>query len=155
MRTLIELQSKFTHEYLHDKEICTIGKNSYLKHSIYFLSHTLMVHIRVRKFSHQLVYSCHDVRHFLPCDATVAIDVVKGKRPAQLLVDGTTRQYAETSNEVLQHRNKIGLCCIRYDISYIEIVRCFVHGQNIHNRERRGETIKRYEMWILEMSVVR
>lgn len=81
-------------------------QKSYLKHSIYFLTYTLVIQIRIGKLAHQLVHSCHDVRHFFPRDTTVAIDVVKGKCPAQFLIDGTTRQYAETSNEVLQHRDE-------------------------------------------------
>lgn len=83
-------------------------KNLYLEHSIYFLAHALVVQIWISKFSHQFVYSCHDVRHFFSRDAAVAVDVVKGKRPSQFLVDGTTRQYAEASDKVLEQSNKIG-----------------------------------------------
>lgn len=96
-------------------------EKSYLKHSIYFLTYTLVIQIRIGKLAHQLVHSCHDIRHFFPRDATVAIDVVKRKCPAQFLIDGTTRQYAETSNEVLQHRNKIHLFDITCHTIYIYI----------------------------------
>lgn len=103
-------------------------EKSYLKHSIYFLTYTLVIQIRIGKLAHQLVHSCHDVRHFFPRDATVAIDVVKRKCPAQFLIDGTTRQYAETSNEVLQHRNKIHL----FDITCHTIYIYLLFSKSIH-----------------------
>lgn len=75
---------------------------AHLKHTVHLLAHALVVQVRIREFAHQLVHSSHDVRHLLPRDAAVPVDVVKRERPAEFLVYRAARQYTQTRDKVLE-----------------------------------------------------
>lgn len=63
-----------------------------------------LFHVRsvaVRMASHQLEDGRHDIRHFVTCDITIAVDVVQRKCPLQFLFDGATGQCGQAVYEFL------------------------------------------------------
>lgn len=74
----------------------------HLKHTVHLLAHALVIQVWIREFAHQLVHGSHDVRHLLPRDTAVPVDVVKRKCPAEFLVYRAARQYTQTRNKVLE-----------------------------------------------------
>lgn len=73
---------------------------TYLEDPIDSLLERVLIN-RLDALSHETVNRDDYIGHFLPCDASVAINVVQGERPPQLLLERAAGEDGQSGHEVL------------------------------------------------------
>lgn len=74
----------------------------FLEYLLHFTLDLSLVRTTVLAVPHQQVYGRHDVSHFLSGYFAIVIDVVKGERPAELLLQRAPGQYRQALDKVLE-----------------------------------------------------
>lgn len=105
-------KQKVNHESLCDwnenkkktKEVVKAYKSHipYLEQPLDLILDGLLLFAALRYLAHQLVDRGYDFLHLLLGNASIAVDVVQGEGPLQLLVDGATQQNRQVGDEFLQ-----------------------------------------------------